>query len=126
MKRSTALASALGLLVGLTISSTGNAQAPKMKMATEIPPGIATPDTLETPLGTLRSLDGVPDAETTQRVFDNLDFQRATQAYLSTIQISSMNAMRKGLLSFGPAIYDIHGAALAGDGGKIERCPQSL
>ncbi|MCR9115748.1 MAG: DUF1254 domain-containing protein [bacterium] len=103
MKRSTALASALGLFVGLTISSIGYAQAPKMKMTTEIPPGIATPDTLETPLGTLRSLDGVPDAETTQRVFDNLDLQRATQAYLSTIQISSMNAMRKGLLSFGPA-----------------------
>ncbi|WP_044300823.1 DUF1254 domain-containing protein [Rhodopirellula sallentina] len=103
MKRKTAVASTLALLVGLSIASTGNAQAPKMKMTTEIPPGIATPDTLETPLGTLRSLDGVPDAKTTQRVFDNLDFQRATQAYLSTIQISSMDAMRKGLLTFGPA-----------------------
>ncbi|TWT60929.1 DUF1254 domain-containing protein [Rubinisphaera italica] len=78
-------------------------QPPKMKMTTEIPDGISTPDILETPIGTLRSSDGVPDAATTQVVFDQLDFQRATQAYLSTIQISSMNAMRSGLLGFGPA-----------------------
>lgn len=78
-------------------------QPPKMKMTTEIPEGIATPDRLETSIGTLTSFDGVPDAETTQKVYDNLDLQRATQAFLSTIQISSMAAMKKGLLSFGPA-----------------------
>ncbi|QDT68887.1 hypothetical protein MalM25_18130 [Planctomycetes bacterium MalM25] len=79
------------------------AEPPAMKMSTEVPPGVATPDTLETPLGTLRSFDGVPDEATSRLVFDNLDFQRATQAYLSTIQIASMDAMRKGLLGFGPA-----------------------
>lgn len=78
-------------------------EPPKMKMSTEVPPGIATPDVLETRLGTLTSFDGVPDLATTQKVYDNLDLQRATQAYLSTIQISSMSAMRTGMLSFGPA-----------------------
>ncbi len=78
-------------------------QPPKMKMTTAIPEGIATPDRLETSIGTLTSFDGVPDAETTQKVYDNLDLQRATQAFLSTIQISSMAAMEKGLLTFGPA-----------------------
>ena len=34
----------------------------------------------------LTSFDGVPDAKTTEAVYDNLDFQRATQAYLSTLQ----------------------------------------
>lgn len=75
----------------------------KMKMTTEIPEGISTPDCLETSLGTLRSFDGVPDEATTKLVYDNLDLQRATQAYLSTIQIASMYAMREGLLGFGPA-----------------------
>jgi hypothetical protein len=76
---------------------------PKMKMTTEIPEGIATPDRVETRLGTLRFFDGVPDEETTQKLYDSLDFQRAVQAFLSSIQIASMSAMRKGLLGFGLA-----------------------
>lgn len=78
-------------------------QPPKMKMTTEIPDGIATPDRLETRLGSLRFFDGVPDEETTQKLYDSLDFQRAVQAFLNSIQIASMSAMRKGLLGFGPA-----------------------
>ena len=76
---------------------------PRMKMTTSIPEGIATPDTVETRIGTLTSIDGVPDAQTAQKVYDNLDFQRAVQAYLNSIQIASMSAMRKGILEFGPA-----------------------
>jgi hypothetical protein len=78
-------------------------QPPKMKMTTEVPEGIATPDKLETRLGTLNLFDGVPDTETAQKVYDNLDFQRAVQAFLSSIQIASLYGMRKGLLGFGPA-----------------------
>ena len=76
---------------------------PKMKMSTEVPPGIATPDKLETRLGTLNLFDGVPDKATAQKIYDNLDFQRGVQAYLSGIQIASMSGMRKGTLGFGPA-----------------------
>ena len=43
-------------------------EPPKMKMTTPIPEGIATPDRLETHLGTLVSFDGVPDAATTKKV----------------------------------------------------------
>jgi hypothetical protein len=90
-----------GLMVaGLT--ATAVAEAPKMKMTTEVPDGIETADKLETHLGTLTSFDGVPDKATTQLVYDNLDLQRATQAFLSTLQISSLNAMEKGMLGFGP------------------------
>jgi len=74
-----------------------------MKMTTEIPEGIATPDQVESRLGTLRFFDGVPDEESTQKLYDNLDYQRAVQAFLNSIQIASMSAMRKGLLGFGPA-----------------------
>ena len=41
------------------------AEPPKMKMTTEVPEGVATPDKLETQLGTLTSFDGVPDDATT-------------------------------------------------------------
>ena len=72
-------------------------EPPRMKMTTEVPPGVATPDKLETSLGTLTSVDGVPDAETTQRVYDNLDLNRATEAFLNGLPIASMYAMKKGL-----------------------------
>ena len=78
------------------------AEPPKMKMTTELPAGVATPDKLKTQLGTLTSFDGVPDKKTTQKVYDNLDLQRATQTFLNTMQIASLNAMEKGLTSFGP------------------------
>ena len=74
-----------------------------MKMTTPLPEGLATPDKLETSLGTLTSVDGVPDAETTQKVYDNLDLNRATEAFLNALPIASMYAMEHGLLKHGPA-----------------------
>ena len=79
------------------------ATAREPKMATEIPKGIATPDKLETRIGTLTSVDGLPDKETVEKIYDNLDFQHGVQAFLSGIQIASMHGLRKGLLGFGPA-----------------------
>ncbi len=60
---------ATSFVVGLLIAAeVCQAQAPKVKMTTETPPGIATPDRLETRLGTLTLRDGVPDKETAQKV----------------------------------------------------------
>jgi len=84
------------------VISAANAESPKMKMTTPVPPGIATPDTLDTPIGTLKLFDGVPDEATTRKVYDNLDLQRGVQAYLNSIQIASMYGMRKGIFDFGP------------------------
>jgi len=78
------------------------ATAREPKMATEIPKGIATPDKLDTRIGTLTSVDGVPDKETVGKIYDNLDFQHGVQAFLSGIQIASMHGLQKGLLGFGP------------------------
>ena len=75
---------------------------PKMKMTTPIPEGIETPNKLETHLGTLTSFDGVPDKETTQKIYDALDLRRATEAFLAALPIASMSAMEKGVRSFGP------------------------
>src|SRR5262245_80870 len=64
---------------------------------TDIPPSIVTPDQVETRLGTLRYFDGFPDSATVQKVYDNLDFQRGTQAFLTAMPAASLVAIRKGL-----------------------------
>ena len=61
----------------------------KPKMATEIPASITTPDRVETRLGTLRFFDGLPDEQTVQTVYDNLDFQRGVQAFLTAMPAAS-------------------------------------
>ena len=75
---------------------------PKLKMTTEIPPSITTPDSVETRLGTLRFFDGFPDDATVQKVYDNLDFQRGVQAFLTALPAAALSAMRKGIRMFGP------------------------
>lgn len=76
--------------------------AKKMKMTTDIPAGILTPDRVETRLGTLRFFDGLPDEATVQKVYDNLDLMRGVQAFLTAIPAASLSAMRTGIRSFGP------------------------
>jgi hypothetical protein len=77
-------------------------EPPKMKMTTEQPPGVATPNRLETRIGTLELVDGVPTPETIQKVYDNLDFQRAVQAYLINIPVAAMSGMHGAIVGFGP------------------------
>ena len=72
----------------LTLSATMatvNAQQVRHKMTTEIPASITTPDVVETSLGTVRLFDGFPDSKTVQKIYDNLDFQRGVQAFLTEL-----------------------------------------
>ncbi len=103
MKKTALLVLAAGaMLTGVLGAADVRAEAPRMKMTTDIPEGITTPERLETSIGTLTSFDGVPDAATTQKIYDNLDLQRATQAFLATLPVASMSAMEAGLRKFGP------------------------
>jgi hypothetical protein len=72
------------------------------KMATDIPAPITTPDTVETRLGTLRFFDGLPDEQTVQTVYDNLDFQRGVEAFLTSLPAAQLSALRTGVRTFGP------------------------
>ena len=91
------------VLVFAVAATTAQAQtAPKMKMTTEVPPGIAIPDEVNTRLGTLRFFDGFPDDATVEKLYDNLDFQRAVQAYLLGLAPVSQLANRKGIATLGP------------------------
>ena len=78
-------------------------EPPKMKMTTEIPEGLTTPDNIPTRLGDLNFFDGVPDSESAQKVYNLLDFNHALQAFLDGTKMASMDGIRKGILEFGPA-----------------------
>ncbi len=65
-----------------TIAAAEEESAPKMKMTTDIPPEITTPDSVKTRIGTLNFFDGFPDDKTTALVYDNLDFMRGVQGEL--------------------------------------------
>jgi hypothetical protein len=71
------------------------------KLATDIPPEITTPNQMETRAGTLRFFDGCPDDATIQKVYDNLDFTRALDAFLNTYQGASMAAIHNGFRGVG-------------------------
>jgi hypothetical protein len=74
----------------------------RYKMTTDIPASITTPDVVETSLGTLKFFDGFPDEATVKKVYDNLDFQRGVQAFLTGLPAASAYAFRTGLRTFGP------------------------
>jgi len=72
-----------------------------MKMTTKIPPEITTPGSVETSLGTLKFFDGLPDQDTVQKVFDNLDRMRGVDVFLNTLAPASLLANIEGLKSVG-------------------------
>jgi hypothetical protein len=67
----------------------------------KIPEKIMTPNQVDTRLGTLNFVDGVPTAETTQKVYDNLDFLRGTEVFLNFIPATSMEGIRLGAIERG-------------------------
>ncbi|BFM39261.1 conserved hypothetical protein [Synechocystis sp. LKSZ1] len=83
-------------------SLTGDPANPKLKFSTPLPPGIASPAKVETRLGTLNFFDGFPDEATAKKLYDNLDFQRAVQAYLLAIPAVSQAANRNAIRTLGP------------------------
>ena len=94
-------AAALGCAMALTPAH--GADAPKMKMTTEIPASITAPDEVKTRLGTFKFNDGFPDQATVHACYDNLDFQHAVQAYIAGLPAVSVEGIRQGLSGLGPA-----------------------
>jgi hypothetical protein len=88
---------AAGFLLG------GIASASDYQFTTPMPPGVLAPDTMDTRLGTLNMFGGFPDAASVEKLYDNLDFQRAVQAYLLAMPVVNQVGNRDGILSLGPA-----------------------
>ena len=89
------------LIIALTSATVFAADAPKMKMTTNIPQEITTPDSVDTRLGKLRFFDGLPDEQTVKKLYDNLDFMRGVEVFLNTLAAGSSLAQFRGLRSVG-------------------------
>ena len=89
-------------LAGVAFPDLANAQVPKPGadptpgFNNKIPDKIMTPDKVETRIGTLNFVDGVPTAETTQKVYDHLDFLRGVEVFLNFVPAASLEAVRLG------------------------------
>ena len=66
-----------------------------------IPPSLVTPDKVETRVGTLDFKDGAPSKETLAKVYDNLDFTHAYEAFVNTMQGVNAEAIKKGFADIG-------------------------
>ena len=62
------------ITVAASCSSLQQTRVAQYKMTTPMPPGIASPDKVESRLGTLKFFDGFPDNATVEKLYDNFDF----------------------------------------------------
>jgi len=62
----------------------------------KIPEKVMTPDAVQTRIGTLKFVDGVPTPDTMQKVYDHLDFLRGVEVFLNLMPAASLEALRLG------------------------------
>ena len=101
MTRTTKLLRATATVVLMGFGTAFAEPAPKMKMTTPIPDSIITPRSVDTRIGKLNFFDGYPDDATSKKIYDNLDFMRGVETFLSAMPGASVEAMRVGLASQG-------------------------
>ena len=73
----------------------------KPKYSAKVPSSIVTPNTVKTRIGTLKFLDGLPDASTVQKTYDQLDFGRGVEAFLIGIPAASVQSLKTGFSGAG-------------------------
>lgn len=93
------------LSLALAACTSGSGERPKPMYAAIVPASIMTPDSVDTRIGTLTFVDGIPDAKTTQRAYDQLDFSRGIETFLTGIAAASVQALKQGFIEggFGPS-----------------------
>ena len=67
----------------------------------KIPEQILTPAKVDTRIGALQFVDGVPTAETARKVYDHLDFLRGVEVFLNFVPAASIEAFRMGSVELG-------------------------
>ena len=92
-------------------ADTGTAVPPKY--SPNVPAKITTPATVETRIGTLRFKDGAPDPATAQLAFDQLDFSRGIDAFLTGMSATSVHALCRGFDEAGIELN--HGIGISAD-----------
>jgi hypothetical protein len=100
MPRNFRVAALAVLALAASMPAWGQGQ-PAPTYSAKMPPSITTPDTVQTRIGTLKFFDGLPDPETVQKVYDNLDFVRGVETFLIGIPATSVYAVCEGLSQAG-------------------------
>jgi hypothetical protein len=62
----------------------------------KIPEKIMTPDKVQSRIGALDFVDGIPTADTAQKLYDNLDYLRGVEVFLNFVPATSVEALRLG------------------------------
>ena len=96
MRRLARLAAAVLSVCAVFIANAAHAQT-----SAAIPPSLTTLDRVQTRLGTLEFKDGAPSRATVDKVYENVDFTHAYEAFVNTMAGVSIHALRKGLLDVG-------------------------
>lgn len=91
----------IALLLPALIAPASAQTPPAPKFSADVPAYITTPETVETRIGTLKFNNGVPDQKTVQTVYDQIDFGRGIDAFLTGMSATSVHAICQGLDSAG-------------------------
>jgi hypothetical protein len=94
MKQHFRLLASVAACTMLALPNMAAAQAP-------IAPAVSTPDKVETRIGPLEFKDGAPSAAAIAKIYDNLDFTHAFEAFVNTFGGVSVASLHRGLLSTG-------------------------
>jgi hypothetical protein len=89
----------LAVIAAMVTSAQAQEKTPGFNQ--KIPEKIMTPDTVDTRIGALKFVDGVPTPETAQKVYDNLDFLRGTEVFLNFVPATNLEGMRLGNVNRG-------------------------
>jgi hypothetical protein len=84
------------ILTGALAITSAHAQDKTPNYNHPIPEKIMTPDKVESRIGPLNFVDGIPTVETTQKLFDNLDYLRGVEVFLNFVPATSLEAIRLG------------------------------
>lgn len=71
------------------------------KYSADVPSWITTPDTVKTRIGTLKFHYGIPDQKTVEMLYDQLDFSRGIEAFLTGMPATSVYALCDGFSQAG-------------------------
>jgi hypothetical protein len=69
--------------------------------APPIPASISTPERVQSRIGTLDFKDGAPSKATVDKMYDQIDFTHAYNAFMNSLDGVSIASLRKGLQSAG-------------------------
>ncbi len=100
------LAATAAIMLGAVCSPQGSAEEATPGYNTKIPPSLLTADKLETRLGTLHFFDGIPTKESAEKLYNNLDYVRAVETFMSGMPAANLEAFRRGQESLGAKAYN--------------------